>query len=66
MEEFDLISSVMQQCGNPSECYQKYPDGSGYTRNAKIKVTAGCVVTSVNLNTYYNNDGTPGVNNGAI
>lgn len=65
MEEFDLIYPFIQQCGYTAECYQKYPDGSSYTRNAKVKVTIGGV-TSVNLNTYYNSDGTPGVNNGAI
>jgi hypothetical protein len=59
--EQDLIFSVSQQCGYTNECYQKFPQG--YKKNAKFKVTVGSIVTGVNLSTFYNEDGTPGVNN---
>jgi hypothetical protein len=60
--EQDLIYSVSQQCGYNNECYQKFPNG--YSENAKIKVTTNGIVIGANLTTFYNGDGTPGINTG--
>jgi hypothetical protein len=62
--EQDLIFSVSQLCGYTQDCYQKYPNG--YRQNAKVIVSTNGIVTGVNLTSFYNDNGTPGVNTGTL